>query len=236
MNRAYLRHKPSTEGDKFDISFQLVDPEFKVDRNFNFTRSLDENVSTFLSRITTNVEKAYAKKNKRKKKSPDAVEDQTPAVSVSLYCNLIKINEEVPCNQVFKEKNSVTLKLFDKEYEVVINAPFIESITLPSSILPNFPVYPLKFEALYYDEKYSVFAWYKSHDKKEWEQIGTEYICTPGDDAIGCYLKMVCIPRNEHHEGPKIEVISDGVVSPTPGVFPFERRHEFTKSRSKTKE
>ncbi|XP_046829333.1 2',5'-phosphodiesterase 12 isoform X2 [Vespa crabro] len=44
-------------------------------------------------------------------------------------------------------------------------------------------------------------------------------------------LKLNCIPQNETHSGPSVEVESKNIIEAGPGHCPFDTRHMFTKSK-----
>lgn len=227
MDKAYLRHSNGT----FDITFHLASSEFKVNRRFNFTRKLEEPISSFLSRINANVEKVVNKKIK-KKKTDTQLENTEYKVSACLLQNNTVIDDDTLCGNVFQEDgNDTILKVLDKNYLVVINAPYINAITLPNSILANFPVYPGKFEAVYTIKELCEFVWFVSKNKETWRKVGTGFMYSPINTDINCYLKLMCTPKNEKTEGPIVEIIADVAVDASPGECPFEHRHMFTREK-----
>lgn len=228
MDKAYLRHSNGT----FDISFHLIHSGFNVDRRFNFSRKLDEPVSSFLTRVNANVEKVVNKKKKKKKNEYSVMESEEHKVTASLLQENSVINDEVLCETVFKDNNkNVYLRVLDKDYLIIINAPYINTISLPNSILANFPVYPSKFEAVFAKKSLCEFIWYVSNNKKSWNKAGEGFIYIPSNADINSHLKLTCIPKNEVSEGPIVEVIADVAVDASPGECPFEYRHMFTKNR-----
>lgn len=229
MDKVYLRLIPETE--QFDITFQYRNADKRVDRQFNFCRKLSESVGTFLGRVTTNLEKALNKKKSNKKKDDAAVESNIPIV-VSLMLNGSEVCQEVECRSVFQEDNRVVFKLFDVNYDVIINSPFVNRLALPQSTLANFIVYPSAFETTYTDKALTSFEWYKSSDKKEWIKVGEGFTYEPTNNEIDHFLKLKCTPRNEKHEGLTVEALMGSTVSASPGTCPFETRHMFTKERT----
>lgn len=86
MNEAYFKHLQTEQ--KIAISFRFVS-EFegkKIDRIFNFSRDIEENIDITLNRIKSNVEKEFAKKTKRKSKKneTDSAENQENQFKVRL--------------------------------------------------------------------------------------------------------------------------------------------------------
>ncbi|KAJ8951873.1 hypothetical protein NQ318_019849 [Aromia moschata] len=230
MDKAYLRRLGDDE--QFQISFQYVNEEQKVNRQFNFNRKLAETAESFLSRISTNVEKVIKKKNKRKANEGE----NSSGVTTLLYLDNEEVPRETTCDKIFQTGHSVVLKVLDREYNVVINSPWVDAIALPVSILANFPVYPAKFEAVFTDKDLPVFTWSKSREKNDWTTVGSGYIFTPSNEDIGCYLKLRCLPRNHLSEGPAVETVSESPVEAGPGQCPFEIRHQFTQKKAEGKE
>lgn len=225
MNKAYLRHSNGT----FDISFNLQSPEYNVNRRFNFSRKLEEPVSTFLSRVVANVEKVVNKKNKKKKQDNTEIEERK--VMAYLLQNDSVVDGDILCEELFNINNNVILRLLDKDFHIIINAPYVDAIALPNSILANFPIYPSKFEAVYTRKDLCEFTWFTSQTKSSWNQVGNGFIYTPTNAEINQYLKLMCTPKNTDLEGPEVEVVSDVTIDASPGECPFEHRHMFTKQR-----
>ncbi|CAG9768941.1 unnamed protein product [Ceutorhynchus assimilis] len=228
MDKAYLRHNP--DGEHFDITFELHGEGIK--RKFNLTRKLSESVDSFLTRVKANVDKAVNKKKKRKSTSTD-----DKPLSITLLSNKIEIPKDQSCQEVFYSDNPVQLSINEQAFDVIINSPWVLTLTLPNSILANFPIYPAKFESVFTNTDNSDFLWYKSQDKIEWQKAGKGFIYQPQNTDINCYLKFVCVPRNDDSmAGPEFEAISSCVVQASPGECPFERRHAFTKNKLKGNE
>lgn len=234
MDKAYYRQK---DDEQFLFTFQYNDTNLNVNRQFNFCRQLTETVGAFLSRVNTNVEKVLAKKAKKKnKKAPAENEVIEPQISSNILLNNSEVNADTPCKEVFKLENRVLLKILEKDFSVVINSPWIDGASLPSAMLARFPVYPSKFECANTDKKLSEFIWFKSKNKKDWERVGAGFIYVPTNEDVGAYLKLHCIPKNEHSEGPTIELVTDVTVQADPGYCPFETRHKFTQEKTQGKE
>lgn len=233
MDKAYYRQN---DEEHFLFTFQYNDQELKVNRQFNFCRQLTETVGAFLSRVNSNVEKVLIKKPKKKKNKVTENEIIEPQVSSSILLNSQEANAEASCKEVFQLHNSVILKVLEKQYFVVINSPWIDGAALPTAMLARFPVYPSKFECVNANKKLSEFIWFKSKNKTDWTQVGVGFIYMPSTDDIGAYLKLHCIPKNEHCQGPAMELVSDVTVQADPGYCPFETRHKFTEQKTSGKE
>lgn len=71
MNQVYFKHNVEDQADKMIISLRFqkqISDTKKLDKNFNFIRSLNEQISTTLNRIKCNVEKEIKNKSKKKGK------------------------------------------------------------------------------------------------------------------------------------------------------------------------
>ncbi|KAF5270458.1 hypothetical protein FQA39_LY08336 [Lamprigera yunnana] len=233
MDKAYLRKIKDT--DQFEISFHYSDSTTSINRQFNFCRNLNETIAAFLNRITINVEKVLNKKKAKKKSNTDL---QNIVVNVQLLENTELVNGERTCKELFVENvaNELILSVLNKEYAIVINSPWINTLQLPKSIMANFPVYPSKFEADLIDKNLSEFMWFKSNNKNDWILVGSKFIYIPNNSDVQDYLKITCLPRNENAVGPIVEVISDIPVEASPGYCPFETRHKFTVQKTTANE
>lgn len=233
MDKAYLRRLNETE--QFEIAFKYVDPELKINRQFNFNRRLSETVDSFLSRVAINFKKVAAKKIKKKKNKNETSTEKSveeKKTEVSLFVDDNEVSRDTICGDVLLPGKYIILKLESLKYEVVVNSPWIEGIALPTSMLATFPVYPSKFEAVFTEKELSTFIWSKSIDKKTWTDISNDYICIPSNEEIGHHLKLSCTPKNSTFEGPCTEIISECKVEASPGICPFDNRHKFTKDRA----
>ncbi|KAL2745648.1 hypothetical protein V1477_006039 [Vespula maculifrons] len=223
---AFLYHENGAE--TFDFMFRFEYPTLNVNRQFNFSRNISERVDAFLNRINCNVTKIIIRK--RKKYSEEV--DEFIKKNIYLYKNDIKVNGDTLCETILEDVNNLKLVIFDTTFVIKKNMPIVNVITLPSSLLSGFPLYPNKFESLYTNKKLSIFKWYKNDindPKKIWLHIGDGYLYTPNASDIGYRLKLNCTPRNETESGPSIEVESKKVVEAGPGNCPFDTRHMFTK-------
>ncbi|XP_047366288.1 2',5'-phosphodiesterase 12 isoform X1 [Vespa velutina] len=225
---ALVYHENGAE--TFDFMFRFEYPSLNVNRQFNFSRHINEKVDSFLKRINTNVSKVIVRK---KKKFAEEV-DEIIKKDIYLYKNNIQINGDTLCETILKDVNDLKLVIFDITFIIKKNIPIVNGITLPSSLLCGFPIYPTKFESLYTDKKLSNFNWYKndiSNPKQVWLHVGDGYLYTPNVSDIGFRLKLNCIPQNETHSGPFVEVESKNIIEAGPGHCPFDTRHMFTKSK-----
>lgn len=235
MQNAYVRCHEGAED--FQFSFQLRNELLGVDRQFNFSRQLSEKVGDFLSRISTNIERSVNKKKKKKVTGEEKKHEDPNKIEVTL----LRGGELVPGDQLCKDvifNSGLCLLVLGTEYSVILNAPWVTLITLPSSIMAGFPVYPLKLEVLFADKSDCTFCWYKNVGTNtgkrlsaNWVEVGSGFYYTPSTCDIGCHLKVVCAPQNGSVCGPSSEVISTNPVEAGPGACPFELRHAFTKER-----
>lgn len=239
MNIAYFRH---TESDnQFHITFRYVNEAFAIDRTFNFSRYITENISTCMDRIRTNVEKEFQKKTKKKKnkKELDHLIPTRPVPNVVI--ELWKNNNHQIIDGTFKDvlppKEEMFLKIIDRNFKVVFNSPWVSQITLPTSILAGFLVYPSKLELQFAEKADCTFKWYcgqptksKQDDDIEWKEIDEGFIHRTKNNEINNKVKVVCTPYNGSVIGPSGEFISKNTVQAGPGQCPFEERQQFTEN------
>lgn len=167
MNNAYFRY--SEEENQLSINFRYQNPEFKIDRDFNFCRNPSENIDLCLERMKNNLEKEFSKKSKKKNnKKKDAndlllVVPTPPQISVKLL-KAGNALSNLTFLELFKDlevKEAVLLKVIDNEFQIAFNQPWVVSVTLPSSILAGFVVYPNKIEIQFGDKKSSKGIWFR---------------------------------------------------------------------------
>ncbi|XP_053677994.1 2',5'-phosphodiesterase 12 [Anopheles nili] len=258
MKTAYFKHVAGDE--QCQISFHLIIEKFKIDKVFNFNRSLTESIDNSLERIRSNVEKEFSKKLNRKKKVKKPSE-------VS-YCNEVDSNisqvEAVPLQEpidvtistsngklsnitiaeLLSTLNSLTevyLTVLENKFQIAYNSPEVHALKLPSSVLADFFVYPSKFELHFATRECSEYKWYRGLMPKsgnaqqiQWEHVGNEFTYMAQKTDVGYYLKFSCTPKNDScTTGPKTEIISPHPVQAGPGQCPFEVRHLFTQQKLK---
>lgn len=125
------------------------------------------------------------------------------------------------------------LKVVDCVYNIALNKPWVNSISLPSSILAGFYVYPSKLELDFAVIDSSKFCWYRKNPEQKdstWVTVGNEFMYLTTVDDIGCLLKVQCTPGNSNEFGTTTEVTSKNVVSAGPGHCLFDNRNAFTTS------
>ncbi|XP_076238085.1 2',5'-phosphodiesterase 12 isoform X2 [Calliopsis andreniformis] len=230
MNEVLLRYDEGNES--FEASFRYVNPNLKVDKQFNFNRKVDEPINNFLRRMDANIShcarKKLKKKNMRNVESLSDTVDNVNNKMIKFMKNDSIIDGDVTCRSILEDTSNIKLVIFDTEYVLKRNVPCIKKIQLPSSILVGFPTYPSVFESVHVDRDKTTFQWFKNDNKNKWVHVGDGYLYIPDVSDLGCKLKIACTPRNSAGKGPMIEVISNNKVEAGPGVCPFETRHVFT--------
>lgn len=241
MSTAYFRHE--TEQNQFQITFRLLNDQFKIDRTFNFSRYITENITTCMDRIKTNVEKEFVKKTKKKKSKvaeKNSFESTAPNVTVELLKDG-RVLEDGCFNEILvpNVENNLVLRIINEEFRVIFNSPWVTQIVLPTSILAGFIVYPSKLELQFSDKALCTIKWFrgavtksKNDDDIEWTEVGEGFRYTATTEDIEHKLKLQCTPRNEFSEGPVSEYISKCLVQAGPGICPFQTRHLFTEENA----
>lgn len=88
MNQVYFKHNVEDQADKMIISFRIqkqISDTKKLDKNFNFIRSLNETVTTTINRIKCNVEKEIKSKSKKKNKKDIQAASSDESQEVNFY-------------------------------------------------------------------------------------------------------------------------------------------------------
>lgn len=137
------------------------------------------------------------------------------------------------------ETDTFFLNLHESQFTVKFNWPWINNVSLPTSILAGFYVYPSKLEIDFADRQSTEFIWYRGklsgnkREEIEWEEIGKGFSFLARQEDIGYKYKVKAIPRSKDglKEGPAVEAIAKNDVEAGPGVCPFESRNLFTMDR-----
>lgn len=223
------------DSDQFQLGFLYRSANARVNKQLHFTRNLSEPVGAFLSRLSMKVNDAVIKKQKKNRKTDtvDETTSNTPVESdvVGLIKNGVVVPDDVLCKDVFTCDNdsSVILQIGDQRYNIFINYPWIQTITLPKSIMVGYPVFPNKFISYYTDEAESQFDWHRVI-REGHEFISSGFVYVPNVRDIGHKLKLVCTPKRNVKAGFPVEITSSTAVEAGPGFCPFETRHAFTRT------
>lgn len=221
---AFLRIESETN--KFRLSFAYADDETGVQREMHFSRGLNEVVQPICNRIAIKLNTAAGKKKGKAK-----TVDEKSTILVQILKNSIPVSNTITCQELFGADNSdLTLRIGDKDFVFVTNAPWIHNIVLPKSIMSGFIIYPYKLEGLFINENESEFLWYRCKEGLADELMGSGSFYIPTAADIGYKLKLVCTPVNNGLKGPVVETCSICEVEAGPGHCPFEDRHVFTKN------
>ncbi|XP_050077298.1 2',5'-phosphodiesterase 12 [Anopheles maculipalpis] len=252
MRTAYFKQLPGEE--QCQISFHLLLDQYKIDKVFNFNRSLTEQIDSSLDRIRANVEKEFQKKNKRKKvkKSVDnaasagteQAADVVPVV-VSLGTTEQKLTNMTIADVLAKfdagEFPNAQLTVLDTNFQISYNSPEVHAVKLPTSMLADFYVYPSRLELHFATRESSTYCWSRGQmpasgdvQKIQWEQVSTDLTYMVQKSDVGYHLKFSCTPKDAvGRTGPTMEIIASQPVQAGPGLCPFEVRHLFTQQKLK---
>ncbi|OWF50180.1 2',5'-phosphodiesterase 12-like [Mizuhopecten yessoensis] len=231
MAHCNVRFLPDEE--RASISFQYgLQP--KSLKKFNFERRLDETVGEFIERLKTGIEKKCLK---RKKKS-EAAENEPliPAISISL--NGIVFTKETIIRDSMVDGS--ILKIDDCRLPVIVNAPFIKTLSIPESTMAGFPVLPvIDGEFLDMNDTECVWGRFKLQPDvvlkadmrfSDCEEVGRTCVYNTTVDDVGWMLMLKCIPRRKDISGTEAFAVMKYPIAPGPGICPFEARHVFTDS------
>lgn len=58
--------------------------------------------------------------------------------------------------------DSLNLKILDRNFQVVINQPWVVNLAMPTNILAGFTVYPAKLEMQFAEKSYCKGSWFKA--------------------------------------------------------------------------
>lgn len=182
MNQnAYIRHQSDSKN--IEIVFHYVNSNTGVNRVFNFQRNIDEKIQTALARIRINVEKEFdkqsggSKKKSKKRSAASSNETKSDDNEVDL---LIEKDESTTWKDLLTNASNncfegAVLKIFDQQYNVTFNYPFVSQISMPTVILVGYDCHPTRFEVIFAERDECLFEWHrglpsenKNDDDIEW--------------------------------------------------------------------
>lgn len=140
---------------------------------------------------------------------------------LSPNCEIVNKSFQDLLQQLEENADQFQLQLDDDLYSIKFNSPWINNLTLPSSILAGFYVYPSRLEMDFADRHHSRFIWYRGNmtnsqrdDDVAWEEIGRGFSFLIRPEDIGFKIKVVVTPKagNCDKEGPSVQVISNNDV------------------------
>ena len=222
------------------------------DKNSRLLRPQNEPVEKALARIQTTLKKHIQKEMKKRKKvkldSSACNNSNKSEIAVGLYLNDTCVDSSLSNQLAWIDE--ATLQIGESNFDVCRNFPTILTLTLPRFILTGCPVFP-RISSEFANEENFVYKWFKlkiddqSQDKQkqsadvavreskeEWIEVGSEKTYTPTDADVGSKVKLVCAPRNGVKEGTAKEEIALRAVKSGPEMYPFEKRHVFTRART----
>lgn len=150
--------------DKFTFSFRLTN---NVDKQFNLCRNLGEDVTDFVARLRTNLDKVINKKVKKVKtaaKTDPSQSDETPTSPTVRFFLDDKEVEDLAGLSVSSLllDPSVEIEVLGERFRVDVDPPMAESGKLPDTIMSGFPVYPLRLNFVNSAQEDSTFEWWVS--------------------------------------------------------------------------
>lgn len=184
------------EAKTLGLSFRVQ--QSNIDRTFNLKRSTEEDLSSVLTRISSNIQKVL---NKKKKK----LEEPASVVPIDIKTQGgVSVSKDMTCYECFVvQANQHYLDIGEQSYALDVNPPVVQSLELPKNIMAGFPVYPNKIEIANGKAEDSEFIWYKSDSKFgseeearaqmkkiNWIEMGSGYMCVTNNDDIGRLLKV----------------------------------------------
>ncbi|CAG0878630.1 unnamed protein product, partial [Darwinula stevensoni] len=225
---------------RIDLCLQYSNQRLGIkQRRFNFSRRVDEPLQALLSRMYANFEKATQKSKKKKENEGKQESGDNPKFEILeqemyfLDSSGEKIASDRPVVEVLFQGNlDVRLKICDSVIEIERNPPTIMNLSLPSSIMAGFLVYPKKLEVEFATLEDVIMKWYisssSSNSDLPWEDKGVQRYLEVTNADIGKKVKLMATPRKGEKLGEPWEVISKCVIEAGPGHCPFEDRHLFT--------
>ncbi|XP_049787122.1 2',5'-phosphodiesterase 12-like isoform X1 [Schistocerca cancellata] len=209
------------------VCFQFQSESFKIDDYCSVVAKLTTTADYLLNKIVI----CITNKVKELKDAGGALGDvDDESISAKFYSNDCPVSADCLCMDLpFWVGDEMHLRIGSVRYNIVLNGPCVDEITLPRVIIVGFPISPFTFKTSYTNVGDCDFLWYRKK-QGDFELIGNGYSYTPTTEDVGCILKLICIPGNGDLKGPKVETVSKKCVKEGPKKFPFEDRHIFTQT------
>lgn len=209
------------------VCFQFENESFKLDDYCSVVARLTSTVGNLLNKMVIDIsEKLKALKDVEGSSGDVDIEP----ISVKFYSNDRPVPANCLCADLpFWVGDEMHLRIGSVRYDIVLNGPCVDEMTLPTIIIVGFPISPFNFRTSYTNVDDCDFLWYRKR-QSNFELIDKGYSYTPSSEDIGCKLKLICIPGNGGLKGPKVETMSKNSVKEGPKNFPFEIRHTFTQT------
>ncbi|CAL1533474.1 unnamed protein product [Lymnaea stagnalis] len=255
MSSVYVKNVENE--DRLHISLELPNSKGTL-KSFNLNRLKSEPLGVTMERLRLSLAKKLAKKPKQKNKKGN-VEGETsacnkaeavqvpeveaePEMSIEVIHNGQVLDTSIS-NQEAWVKGAV-LKVGELEMPICFNPPSVKLQSLPSIILEGFPLFPVA-EVEFADPKSCEFFW-KTLEQKDLHKIRQGLVndkvdlsCAtmaqsfiPSSNDVGKLVMLVSIPKDGEKAYKMEAVISPNPVISSPGLCPFEKRHDFTMQRT----
>ena len=232
-NTAIVKH---FKGDpRFTLSFHLIIPSRKINKQFNLNRELEEDTHAFLGRLVNNINKV----NKLK--------DSEVKVNFSQGNGPIVSSEGFPKVKDFIFLKELKLKIEDHIYNLKVNPPLVRELKLSDTILANFMIYPYSLELDFADDKNTKIEWFTSQVVQEndfpklnkaikkdchsdignlsWTKVGEGYTWTPDTGHINTFVRCQVTPCDQDQvPGEMSSVTSATLVTAGPDTAPIKSR------------
>lgn len=204
-------------------------------KRFDFNRKKREETKKTLQRILL---KLQPKQNKKKSKIVESSESLSN-VQVQKF-NVILVDDEenlIDENKTNEEAfvNGNILLINNFSYKLVLNPPSVLQLSLPTSIMAGFFVFP-DVQLEFCNVQESKFYWYLSshrdHKSKDnvWKLVGEDFTYLPSVNDISYYIKCLCIPGGVADDVCPEEIVSLEPISAGPGICLFDQRHLYTQA------
>lgn len=213
---------------------QLTIEQCEINEQIKAVRQITDNVGSLNQHIVNKIKKLVEMTGNEQNKNLTLPQN---LLKVVLKRGEFDIKEKTILKSLFHEVN-LSIQVNEKQFPIIMNAPFIEDIKLPRILYVDCEIQPIKVKAHFMDNNKSTYLWYKSTDKQEWQKIGNEFIYKIQNDDIGHYLKFVCLPKSEYNVGGnEFVVICEDKVHELPEIpeCPFEKRHVLTNKKLRNK-
>lgn len=232
---AYIRALQATNQCELTFHFKDTIHGTALNEEIKAVRQITDTVASLLLHTQNKLIKLSKVKSVNAEGETEEVVTKVP---MRLEENNVQIDDEVVLKDIIETGKVDTFYVLQQRFSVEVNAPLVQLAVLPTVFYAKAIVQPIKFRYLYTSRTISIYEWYKSLDKKNWEKVGDKFTYKIKASDINYYIKFRCVPKSVHCSGPPYEVISESTVKALPGLpkCPFEERHKQTPKKLTGKE
>jgi len=229
---------------RFTLSFHLCLPAFKINKQFNLNRDLNEEKEAFLGRVENNVNKA------NKIKGTNVVVKIIQEIEGTMK-NVTEVDKFAKVGDFILHDN-LKLHIDNLVFPIKVNPPLVRELKISDTVMTGFMIYPYSLILDFADSEKTKIEWFVSQKINEsenknlekkiksdaelegitWSKVHEGWILKPEDSHINCFMKCSVTPVDgEGQPGLISSVVAGQLVTAGPQCNAINSRHGWTSSK-----